>query len=84
MYDDEEDLDGSEEREALGMVLANLGDSVKAMRKKRFAKPVASIKVLEAGEGGSGAELSPDDPVAEGDGQLSEAELAQLEEMCGE
>ena len=78
-YEDEEDLDGSEEREALSMVLANLGDSVKSMRRKRF-QPKTTIKV--AGEGSSGTDaLSPEDPVAEGDGELSEAELAKLEEL---
>lgn len=81
MHEDEDDLDGSEEREALSMVLANLGDSVKSMRRKRL-QPGTSIKVLKVGEGSpDGAALNPDDPVAEGDGQLSEAELAQLEEM---
>lgn len=79
-YEDD-DIDGSEEREAMGMVLANLGDSVKAMRRKRLQKPMASVKVVEVGKGGDGAALSEVDPVATGDGELTEDELAKLEAL---
>lgn len=76
---EDEDLDGSEEMEAQGMILGSLGDAVKALRKKRMLKPEVSIEVAAEGDGEG---LSPEDPVAEGDGELSEAELAELEKLC--
>lgn len=78
MLEDEDDLDGSEEHDALSMVLANMGDSVRNMRKKRLMSPRASVKVVSVGDG---EELNPVDPLAEGDVELSEEELAKLEAL---
>lgn len=76
--EDEDDIDGTEEREAMGMVLGDLGNSVKAMRKKRLSKPLATITIASGGDDGKG--LDPNDPMAEGD--LSDDELAKLEALC--
>lgn len=76
-YEDDEDLDGSEEREALGMVLANMGDSVKRLRRNRLQGPAVVKKVEVTADG-----LNDADPVATGDAELTDAELAALEELC--
>ena len=71
MMDD--DIDDDMEREAMKMVLENLGGSVKSMRRKRLGKPL--IKVVKVG--GSESGMEPDAP-----SELTEEELAKLEELC--
>lgn len=75
---DEEDVDGSEERDATSMVLADLANTLKAMRKKRLSKPVAEVKVMKVGDSAESAEAEP----LAADGELTEDELASLEALC--